>query len=145
MIRSGRPKGVGYANSAQRVFYYDGGCGFCTSVVRVLTRVDLFHRITWIPYQSLERPPEGLSWEDLDRSAYLETGRGGNREGFQAFRGLTLHLLPLWPLAPFLWLPGVPHLGTAVYRWIARNRYRVSQCRLLLPGGPRGRRPGGGP
>ena len=127
----------------QRVFYYDGGCGFCTSVVRVLSRIDLFHRITWTPYQSLELPPEGLTWEDLTRSAYLETGQGGLHEGFCAFRSLTLQLLPLSLLAPFLWLPGVPRLGTAAYRWLARNRYRMSRCGPSLPGGPHRRRDAG--
>ena len=118
---------------AQSVFYYDGGCGFCASVVMALSRLDLRRRVAWVPYQSLETPPESLTWEDLERSAYLETGQSGLHEGFHAFRGLTLLLLPLWPLAAFLWLPGMPGLGTRAYRRLAGNRYGISRCWLLTP------------
>ncbi len=111
--------------------YYDGNCGFCTRVVRGLSRIDFFRRVQWIPFQSLEELPRGLSWEDLDRSAYLDTGRGGLHEGFYSFRMLTLRLLPLVPLAPVFWFPGMNLLGTVVYRWIARNRYRISRCRIV--------------
>ena len=117
-------------HSPRWIFYYDGNCGFCTRVVRGLSRIDFFRQVQWIPFQSLEEPPQGLSWEDLDRSAYLDTGRGGLHEGFYSFRMLTLRLLPLVPLAPVFWLPGMNLLGTAVYRWIARNRYRISRCRI---------------
>ena len=115
---------------APRVFYYDGDCGFCTSAVSILSRLDLLRRIAWTPYQSLTRPPKGLSLHDLKGSAYLETGRGGYHEGFYAFRGLAMHLLPLWLLTPVMWLPGVAELGTSIYRWLARNRYRISRCGL---------------
>ena len=110
------------------LFYYDGGCGFCRSVAAVAARLDILGRVSWVPYQSLTTPPNGLTWEDLERSAHLETEQGGLHEGFHAFRRLTLLLPALWPLAPLLWLPGVPSLGTALYRWVARNRYCISAC-----------------
>ena len=117
-------------HSPRWIFYYDGNCGFCTRVVRGLSRIDFFRQVQWIPFQSLEEPPQGLSWEDLDRSAYLDTGREGLHEGFYSFRMLTLRLLPLVPLAPVFWFPGMNLLGTVVYRWIASNRNRISRCRI---------------
>lgn len=118
--------------SARRkwVFYYDGECGFCTAVVRRLCRVDFFHLITWIPYQSLDQPPPGLSWDNLDLAVYLDTGRDRRHQGFYAFRMLTLRLLPLVPFAPLFWFPGVYLAGVPLYRWVARNRYRISGCRI---------------
>lgn len=123
------------------VFYYDGECGFCTASVRFLARLDFFRKLTWTPFQDLTVPPGGLSWEDLDRAAYLETrshDRGGERRlyrGFYAFRMLSLRLLPLTPLTPLLWLPGVNRLGEVAYSWVARNRYRISRrCRLKRGG-----------
>ena len=129
-----KPASIIMAKGAQQrhrwVFYYDGDCGFCTRMATGLSRTDLLGRLTWTTYQSLEDPPRGLSWEGLDQApAYLDTGRGRLHGGFHAFRMLTLRLLPLMPLAPILWLPGVDRVGTAVYRWIARNRYRISGCR----------------
>ncbi len=128
---------MGYRKRKGRwVFYYDGNCGFCRAAAGFLRPLDLFRRLTWMPFQTLDAPPPGLSWADLDRAVYLETGKqrqvGRNTvrlyEGFYAFRLLTLRLPPLLPLAPFLWLPGANRLGVAVYRWVARNRYCIGQC-----------------
>ena len=48
--------------------------------------------------------------------------------GFAAFRWFAWRLPPLWPLAPFLHVPGVPTLGQRLYLWIARNRFRLVPC-----------------
>ena len=102
--------------------YYDGHCGFCRGIVRCLSRLDVFGRVAWIPYQSLEEPPGGLSWDDLDSAVYLECGQGRFYRGFYAFRMLSAGIMPLAPLLPLLWLPGVRFLGEALYDRIARNR-----------------------
>ena len=112
------------------VFYCDADCGFCAKTVRWLSKIDFFDRITWTPYQVLQEPPSRLSWDDLNSSAYLDTGQGRLHEGFYAFRKLTLKLLPLIPLAPIFWFPGVNLAGVKVYAWVARNRYRLSGCEV---------------
>ena len=109
----------------RRVLYYDGNCGLCARTVRWLSRLDLFGQVTWTPFQSLNEPPYGLSWDDLDRAAYLDTGQGHLYEGYYAFRKLSLRLIPLLPLAPVLWLPGMGLAGEVAYRWVAGNRYRA--------------------
>lgn len=115
----------------QWTLYYDGDCGICTLLVRWLSRLDFFRRTRWTAYQTLEHPPAGLTWTDLSRSAYLESDGGRLYEGFYAFRMLALRLVPLLPLAPVLWMPGLHLLGVAIYRWVARNRYRLSaSCAL---------------
>lgn len=111
-------------------FYYDGDCGLCRWAVKWLIRMDLGRKITWIPFQSLDEPPDNLSWEDLDRAAFLDEGKGDLHEGFYAFRKLTLKLPLLWPMAPVFWLPGIQFPGRAVYRWVALNRYRLSRCSI---------------
>ena len=121
------------------LFYYDGECPFCIAAVRLLAGMDFFRKVTWIPFQELAAPPEGLAWEDLDREVYLDTGarKGSTPQwypGYYACRRLSLRLLPLIPLAPLLWLPWVDRLGGLVYRWVARNRYRISDCGGRGPG-----------
>ena len=106
--------------------YYDGSCGFCCGVVRCLSSLDFFGRVAWIPYQSLEEPSSGLSWEDLESAVYLKRGQGRFYRGFYAFRMLSAGILPLAPLLPLLWLPGVRFLGEALYAHIARNRCYLS-------------------
>ena len=114
-----------------QVFFYDADCRFCTSLARWLSRADVLQRVTWTPYQSLDTPPPGLSWEDLERSAYLVCGsKGRHWEGFYAFRMLTVRLPLLAPLAPIFWFPGMGVIGAAVYRWVARNRYRIFGCNV---------------
>ncbi len=112
-----------------QVFYYDADCRLCTRLVRLLSKADVLRRITWAPYQALETPPPGISWEDLERAAYLvDGGRGRHYEGFYAFRMLTVRLPLLAPLAPIFWFPAMGLAGAVVYRWVARNRYRIFGC-----------------
>lgn len=114
--------------SSRWTLYYDGRCGFCAGARSWLSRLDFFGRIDWTAYQSLREPPAGLSWNDLDRYAWLDTGRSPLQRGFFAMRLLTLKLPILLPLAPLMWLPGAHLIGEAVYGWVARNRYRISGC-----------------
>ena len=125
------------------VFYYDGDCGFCMLSVRLLAFADFFGKVTWTAFQDLPIPPPGLTWEELDAAAYLETRSSSSTKvaaaksppelyrGFFAFRMLALRLPPLFPLVLLLWLPGVDRLGEMAYGWVAANRYRISRrCRL---------------
>ena len=106
-------------------FYYDGDCNLCARAVEWLSRADLSRRIRWVPFQSLSEAPEGVTWDDLRRSAYLEGEDGRLYEGFYAVRMLTLRVWALIGLAPLLWLPGAHLAGALVYRWVARNRCRT--------------------
>ncbi len=112
------------------VFYYDADCGMCSSVVRWLRHFDTRARISWTPIQNIHTPPPGLSQDDLRKAAYLVCAPGDNHEGFFAFRELLLKLPPLSPLGALMRLPGVSLIGVPAYRWVARNRYRISECQL---------------
>jgi hypothetical protein len=48
--------------------------------------------------------------------------------GFEAFRWMAWRLPLLMLIAPWLYLPGVPAMGAKIYRWIARNRFRLVPC-----------------
>ena len=108
-------------------FYYDGDCGLCCGSVKWLDRLDFDCQVAWIPFQSLGKQPDNLSWEDLHRSAYLVAGQGERHEGFYAFRKLTLRMPSLWPLVPIFRIPGIQVPGRVIYRWIALNRYRLTR------------------
>ena len=111
------------------VFYFDSDCRFCKKLTRWLSLLDFSRRITWTATQDLEEPPNGITWEALQRAAYLvDHQRGRSYEGFYAFRMLTLRMPALVPLAPLIWFPAMGLVGVTVYRWVARNRYRISRC-----------------
>ena len=101
----------------------------CNAVVRLLRRLDWRNRVSWLSAQSLDTPPPGLTWEDLDRSAYLETPVGYLHEGFFAIRELLLRLPVTAPVGALMLLPGARLVGVPAYRWVARNRYRISGCK----------------
>ena len=108
-------------------FYYDEDCVLSIRAVKLLDRLDFDCRVAWTPCTSLEDPPDNLSWEDLDRAAYLTVGQSESHEGFYAFRKLTLKMPSLWLLAVMFWIPGIQAPGRIIYRWIAANRYRLSR------------------
>ena len=110
------------------VFYYDGDCGLCLRLVQRLKKLDDRGSITWTAYQSLDEPPLGISWEDLDRAAYLVSDTDEVSEGFYAIRGLLTRLPALAVLGMFMHLPGVGLIGRPLYRLVARNRKRVLSC-----------------
>lgn len=108
------------------IFYYDGDCGFCTACVRCLSRLDWRDRISWKPWQNMACLPQGLTCDDLERSAYLEDARGDIHEGFFAVRTLLVALPVLILLGLLMWLPGLHLIGVPLYRLVARNRCRIS-------------------
>lgn len=108
--------------------YYDGNCRLCRVLARWLSRMDVFKTVRWLAYQDRPALPHGLSWEDVERAAFLESGGPKLHEGFYAFRMLALRIPLLFPLTPILWLPGVNIIGSRVYRLVARNRRSFFGC-----------------
>ena len=107
---------------------YDGQCNFCRASVRSLRMFDWTGRLAFI---SLHDQRVGLRWPQLSYDQlmdqiWLVNLRGQTFGGADAMRYLSLRMPALWPLAPFLNLPFTMPLWRAVYRWIARNRYRIA-------------------
>ena len=50
--------------SAQWILYYDGSCSLCISISRLISALDIFNAIIWVPYQSLRVAPCNLSMSD---------------------------------------------------------------------------------
>ena len=125
------------------VLLYDGHCGLCRRSVRVLRKLDWMHRLSLIDFWDTDKrhsvAPD-LSIEQLDRAMhvrFIPKGTGKNLQihtykGFDAFRAISWHLPPLWPLAPLLSLPGIPFLGRLIYARIAERRKRCDHESCLL-------------
>jgi predicted DCC family thiol-disulfide oxidoreductase YuxK len=125
--------GEGNATESRRAcVLYDGQCAFCRKSVAILRRLDWLRRLRYAD----ARDPAGLpdharavASERLLEEMHLLTPEGGRvYHGFGAFRWMAWRLPLLWPLAPFLYVPGVPWLGQRLYLWVARNRFHLVPC-----------------
>jgi predicted DCC family thiol-disulfide oxidoreductase YuxK len=110
------------------VVIYDGHCRICTAQVRKLPWWDYHDKLA---YLSLHDPDVARRWPDLSHDRMMQemviVGRDGKRHwGAEAIRYLTRRLQRLWWASPFLHFPGSMVVWRPVYRWIARNRYRLS-------------------
>ncbi len=114
------------------VLIYDGDCALCRKAVSLARRLDWFGVLRYANARDRSSLPAAEVPLDPDRllqEMHLLPPRGGRAyHGFGAFRWLAWRLPPLWPLAPFLYLPGVPALGQRLYLWVARNRFRLVPC-----------------
>jgi predicted DCC family thiol-disulfide oxidoreductase YuxK len=112
---------------------YDGMCPFCGRTVRILRSMDLFRRIKFEDFRSVDlavfnhRHAAGVTRAALENEMFV-CARGKGYSGFEAYRVLALALPPLWPVAPLLFVPGAATLGTVVYGYIARNRRALVKC-----------------
>ncbi len=125
------------------VVLYDGSCRLCRRSAFGLMLLDAFKHLKLVDFrddQARKEVAPHLSESQLDLAMHIllperspgeALAKSGQsvRTGYVAFRHMSWHLPALWPFAPFLYLPGVSHLGRRIYAWIAANRLKCSHDR----------------
>jgi predicted DCC family thiol-disulfide oxidoreductase YuxK len=117
---------------------YDGLCPFCVRAIRLLARLDLFARLEFLDFHCMElnnynrTQKLNLTSKNLEEEMYV-VSRGSAYRGFKAYRVIAVALPVFWPLAPWLFLPGISSLGGLVYSLIARNRLKLLWCDSHCP------------
>ena len=105
---------------------YDGHCDFCKSCLLVVRFLDVFRVITFVDSHDPDAlASTGVRFEDAEEAAYAVRPDGRQFAGFDAFRQVAWNLPLTAPLAPLLYVPGVPQLGRRAYTWIKDNRNRL--------------------
>jgi predicted DCC family thiol-disulfide oxidoreductase YuxK len=110
-----------------RVVIYDGTCGICLQICRVLKRFDLLGKLEFVPNYAVDRLPPGVTAE-LCEETVVVARRDGSKFWVRGeavsriFRSLPYG----WALARVLDLPGIRSLLDAVYRAVASRRERIS-------------------
>jgi len=108
---------------------YDGRCVFCTNQSRrllALARPSSLELVDFQQPRSLDRFP-GLSYEACMQAMHLVAPNGQVFRGFEAIvQALGTRPTLRWPVRVY-YVPGIRQLCDALYRWIARNRYRISR------------------
>ncbi|MEI7687093.1 MAG: DUF393 domain-containing protein [Planctomycetota bacterium] len=116
----------------KHVVLFDGDCPLCRKSVSWLTWLDWRRALTFVNFRDDGDPivrEAPTTKERLAEEMHVWPARRNRLyHGFGAFRFMAWRLPLLWPLAPFLYLPGVPWLGQKIYLWIARNRYSLVPC-----------------
>ena len=110
-----------------RTVFYDADCGVCWAVVRVLARLDVHRRLSWVASTHAAALPSGVQPALLETTILVHDPRRDRRwtraDGFaEMFRALPLGGLWSWPMR----LPGVRQLANRGYDLFARNRTAIS-------------------
>jgi predicted DCC family thiol-disulfide oxidoreductase YuxK len=112
---------------------YDGLCPLCRRTVRLLACLDLLHRLEVRDFRQLDLTDYtsshalNLKPADLEKEMYV-ISRGRVYPGFCGYRVIALALPAFWPIAPWLFLPGISSLGAWAYRKVAGNRLKLLLC-----------------
>jgi predicted DCC family thiol-disulfide oxidoreductase YuxK len=111
----------------RRRVLYDAGCGVCFQLVRVLARMDVFRRLTWIRNDDDSALPSGVDSALVERTIVVvddATGRRWTRaDAFAQILG-AFPLGRLW--AWVLLVPGLHAIAGVAYDAFARNRAMIS-------------------
>jgi predicted DCC family thiol-disulfide oxidoreductase YuxK len=114
------------------VVLFDGMCPLCQHAVRILKRLDWLKRLHYQDCRDTDHWPKAavpLKLEALLAEMHVVTpNRKRALAGYRALRWMAWRLPLLMPLAPLLYVPGVPWLGNKAYLWLAKNRYNLVPC-----------------
>lgn len=109
------------------VMLYDGSCGICRSVASVVTRLDVLNRIEPIDVlHDWKRVHARFGFLDQQKcltDMHVIKPDGTPVTRFIAYRNLAWAMPATWIVLPFLYFPGVPQAGDAVYQYVATHRH----------------------
>jgi len=115
------------------IVLYDGHCNIWQAGMRRLAWWDCQTKLS---YLSIHDPLVAERWPDLSQDRLMEqmciierdssAHPGREHWGADAIRYLTRRLRRLWWLMPVMHVPGAMHIARPLYRWVAKNRYRIA-------------------
>ena len=126
---SGIVSAVNKASQPTHTVLYDGDCSLCTFQMRVLTWLDWFDTLRLVPIshpQAAKIAPH-IQRQDLLEAIHCVAADGRIYRGARALRFVGMRMPLLFPIALFLWLPGVIWVAEKIYMWISRHRHWLSR------------------
>jgi predicted DCC family thiol-disulfide oxidoreductase YuxK len=126
------PKPVADPFAGRGVVLFDGDCPFCQRSVAILKKLDWLGRLAFqncrdeVHWPLSERPL--VMFRLLEEMHVVTPDRRKTYAGYAAFRWIAWRLPLTWPVAPFLFIPGVPWFGNRVYLWVAKRRMNLVPC-----------------
>jgi len=123
-------------NNPKQIVFFDGVCGLCNRFVNFLIKRNRRGQFKFATLQGKRAQAQGIVWGETGEASvvYVKNARV-YRNAEAAIRILT-DIGGIWRLAIVLRI--IPRtIANAVYRWVARNRYRWfgkrAVCRIPEP------------
>lgn len=114
------------ATPSQLEIFLDGSCPFCRAIQARVEKFDTAGRLRFVDYNDpliAARAP--FPRARLDEEMHVRTADGSWRVGYAGWVAVLRELPRLGWLGWLLGAPPIRWFGPAVYRWIARHRYRI--------------------
>jgi predicted DCC family thiol-disulfide oxidoreductase YuxK len=114
------------------VVLFDGQCPLCRRSVEILKKLDWLGRLAYQDCRDEAHwPPSDQPLEMtrlLEEMHVVTASRRRAFAGYAAFRWIAWRIPAAWPIAPLLYIPGVPWLGNKAYLWVAKRRMHLVPC-----------------
>ncbi len=111
------------------IVLFDGDCPLCTFQKQLLTWLDWFNVVSFVPISDARTKgiAPSISREDLLEAIHCVAIDEEIHRGARCIRFVGMRMPLLVPLSLILWIPGVIWVAEWVYQWISRNRHLLSR------------------
>jgi predicted DCC family thiol-disulfide oxidoreductase YuxK len=111
------------------IVIFDGHCKLCRAGVLRLQSLDWLGHFRFVSLHEPEIREQfpDLTYEMLMAEMFVVTQKGDRKGGAAALRYMSWFIPLMWPLAPFLSIPGTLPIWSFLYKLIAKNRYRFGR------------------
>lgn len=110
--------------------FYDAECPLCMKTRVVLSFFDIFNAVEFRSVQEgfgSDKRLEGFSMDSLLDSIHAFDSQGNVYEGVAAYKKVFLRIPVFFIVGALMHIPGISHLASSVYNFVAVNR-RVERC-----------------
>ncbi len=105
------------------IIFFDGGCPFCITSARFISRMDWFRQIDLVDLHQWEILDEyEIDPEKAQQRIQVRTKSGRVLEGLHGITYASKFLPLIWPFIPLMKISLWIGLGEKVYDWIAKHR-----------------------
>lgn len=104
---------------------YDSHCKLCRRAAGTLAIFDWTGSLVFVPNSETSALPERMRANVPEEPELYFSGITGDGRvgiGYEGYKLIAARVPLLWMLRPFMGLPGIQQLGTAMYQWVARSR-----------------------
>ncbi|WP_222599153.1 thiol-disulfide oxidoreductase DCC family protein, partial [Aquibacillus kalidii] len=109
------------------VILYDQYCYLCQQTKRIITALDWLNRLKWESLQKYSKDHTVTEQEKkmMEGEIHIKRENKEDLKGFYAVRFILLRCPLTTIIGALSYVPKAEIIGVPIYRWIARNRYRL--------------------